>query len=388
MITTTDKGKLLRAKMGLILQQPFFATLMMSKVFVEDTSIKTADINGKTIKYNPEYFDKLSPDELIGVLCHLVMHPALLHHTRRNGRDIKTWNKAADYAINPLILQAGMVLPEGFLIDDQYKDMPVEGIYTRLGEKPDPDGQPNGGNNGDDDKDSKGKGKGDDNDPGGCGSVSDAIPDYEILEQEVEAKQQLAQALQIAKQQGKLPGGFERLVEEILEPKIHWKEKLARFVTEVSVNDYSFSKPNLRYLHSGFILPGLYSEEVGIIVLMVDTSASITNEEINMFAGEMQDICSTFNARIHVIFIDIKVTHTQIIEPDDTFHLEAKGGGGTDFKPGFAYLEENDIVPKCVVYFTDGCCNSYPPEPDYPVMWAQIGGYRMKPPFGDIININ
>lgn len=379
-------NKLIRAKAQLILTQPFFATLMMNKVFVEDTSIKTADINGKTIRYNPEYFDGLPSDQLQGVLCHLVMHVAMMHHTRRNGRDIKNWNKATDYAINPLVIDAGMHLPPDYLISDQYKDLPAEGIYTMLGQKEDPDSQNKGQGDGDQDGDGKGKGDGN-NDPGGCGGVSDAVPDYEIPEQELKAKQELAQAVQIARQQGNLPGGIERLVQELLDAKISWKEKLARFVAEISNSDYSFMRPNIRYLHTGFILPGLYSEEAGDIVLMVDTSMSIKEEELNMFATEMQEICSSFKASFLVIFIDTKVAHVQTIEPDEDFHLDPKGGGGTDFRPGFKYLEENNIVPKCVVYFTDGACHSYPEEPEYPVMWAQIGGYKMKAPFGEVINI-
>lgn len=384
-------GKLLRAKMGLIMSQPFFATLMMSKVFVPDASIKTADTNGRTIKYNPEYFDKLSPDELKGVICHLLMHTAMLHHTRRGNRSVAQWNKACDYAINPLIRKSGMVLPEGFLIDDQYDDMAAEGIYARMGEKPDDDGKPKGGDGDENNDDGSGGGNGnngDDNDPGGCGGVSDALPEYQMQEQEAHAKQELAQALQIAKQQGKLPGYLELLMEEILEPKISWQEQLARFLSEIAKNDYSYLKPNLRYLHSGFILPGLYNEEPGDIVLIVDVSGSTMGPDLNRFGAEMQDICSTFKASILVIFVDTRVTHTQVIEPDDTFHLDPKGGGGTDFRPGFDYLIENNIQPKCVVYFTDGVCHSYPEEPDYPVMWAQTGGYKMDNPFGEVINID
>jgi predicted metal-dependent peptidase len=378
-----DSGKLLRAKMGLILEQPFYATLMMSKIFVEDESIKTSDINGKTIRYNPEYFDSLPPDELKGVICHLVMHTAMLHHTRREGRDKEQWNKACDYAINPLITQSGMVLPKDSLNSSQYSDLAAENIYTMLGNKPKQDAPPAGVEG---DGEQPGEGEGDNSE--GCGNVSDAVPEYEIAQQEQQAKQEFAQAVQMAKRQGNLPAGFERLIEQILEPNISWKEKLARFLSEVAKNDYTFTKPNLRYLSTGFILPGLYNEEMGEIVLVVDTSGSINEEELNVFAGEMQDICSSFKAKITVLFVDTKVCHTQVIEPDEDFQLEPKGGGGTDFRPGFEYLEQEQIEPKCLVYFTDGVCHSFPEEPAYPVMWAQSGGYKMDVPFGEIININ
>lgn len=405
MTDTKKDSKLIRAKVGIILENPFFATLMMRKHFVADPSIKTACTDGKTIKYNPAFFDSLSTDELKGVICHELLHITLLHHTRREGRDLKRWNEATDLALNPILINSGMVLPKGALADSSYSNMSAEDIYKMLpgkeegGEDQNKDDQGEGDQGGagqpqpgDQPQDGQGNQPDEDNDPGGTGGVEDAPAQTqsEMAQAEAEAKQELAQAIQMAKQMGKLPAGLERLVEEILQPRIAWQEVLARFLSEVAHNDYSFSKPNPRYISSGFILPTLYNKEVGDIVLLVDTSGSIDEELLNTFAAEMQDIASNFHSTIKVIYVDSEFQGDQDIEPDDTFKLEPKGGGGTSFVPGFKWMEEQGIQPKCAVYFTDGYCSDFPEEPDFPVLWCVHGSYysQFSPIFGETVKLD
>lgn len=377
-----ENKKLMKAKVGIILSNPFFATLMMRRQFVEDESIKTTATDGKLIKFNPAYLEELSQDELMGVICHDLLHTTLLHHTRREGRDIKQWNKATDYAINPILVNSNLVLPKGYLIDNQFDDMSAEQIFKLLPaeqEKQDGDDEQGDGSN-------DGSGQGD----MGCGGIEDAPgnSESETTQTEAEAKLELAQALQIAKQQGKLPAGMARLAEEVLKPRIAWQEVLARFLAEVAKNDYSFSKPNMRYLHTGFILPSLYNVEIGQIVLVVDTSGSIDEVLLNEMAAEMQDICSTFNVSIKVYYVDAKLQGEQDIEPDDVFKLTPKGGGGTDFRPAFVHMEEQGIEPKALVYFTDLACHSFPNEPSFPVLWAKYGNYKKEVPFGEVVQVD
>lgn len=381
-------NKIMKAKVGIILTQPFFATLMMRRNFIADTTIETANTNGKDIRYNPAFIESLPADQVQGVICHELMHSTLLHHIRRGGRDIKQWNKACDYALNPILLNSGMKLPDGCLVDGRFDNMSAESIFRQL-EQEKQDEQPQQPEQG------EGQGNGQQqpsNDPGGSGGVEDAPvhSEAEMAEAEAQSKQELAQAVQIAKQQGKLPAGIARMVAEIMQPKIAWQEVLARFLDEVVKNDYSFSRPNPRYIASGFIMPSLHNVEMGEIVLIVDTSGSVYEdpELLNTFAGEMQDIVSTFNATIRVIYVDSKFQGEQTIEPDDTFQLEPKGGGGTNFRPGFEYMDEQGITPKAIVYFTDLCCHSFPDEPDCPVLWAKWGDYANEVPFGEVIQVD
>lgn len=368
----TAQEMLTKAKAQLILSEPFFAILALKMNFVEEKSIKTMRTDGNYVWYNPNFVNSLFLDEVKGVIAHEVMHPALFHHTRRGMRDRKKWNKACDYAINPLLLDAGFILPEGFLVDDNYREMPAEQIYNLLPEGDD--------NEGDDDED----------DPGGCGSVIDnpSQGQAEKAEEESEMRESLQQAVNAGEKWGKLPNFIKRAIQDSLHPKVDWKEVLARFLAEPCRDDYTFRKPNPRYLGTGFYLPYLQNETVGEIVMVVDTSGSINEKLLNDFGTEMQSVANTFGKGFKVIYVDSEVQNIEDVEPDGAVDLHPSGGGGTDFKPAYEWLEKEGIVPKALVYFTDGVCNSFPePSPDYPTLWAIYGKHNFEPPFGEVVNI-
>lgn len=367
--------KLLKAKVQLILEQPFFATLALLLQYAPDPTLKTASTNGETLTYNPGYVDKLSIEEVKGLIAHEVFHIAMLHHTRRDNRNVKSWNQATDYAINPMLVASGFALPAGYLSNDRYLNKSAEQIYHLLpapamNEEPDVKDDTSGNNE------------------NGFGEVMDAPPGKAPTEIEANSKQTLAQAALIAKRQGKLPAHLERLVTEILQPRINWQEVLARFLAELSRNDYTWSKPGPRYLHTGIYLPALESTEAGKVILIADTSASVDEVLINQFAAEVQAIAHTFSIPLQIIYVDAAVKDIQDIDADEPVQLNPSGGGGTDFRPGFRYIEQHDLQPKAVVYLTDGDCTRFPSPPDYPVLWAQFGDdVAFQPPFGEAIQI-
>lgn len=367
-----------KAKVQLVLSQPFFASLMLRLEQHEDKTCQTAYTDGHRIGYNPEFFDKIGTEGIKTVLAHEVMHVAMLHHTRRAGRDPQKWNQAADYAINGILQDAGFEIPAGGLINSAYTGKSAEEIYNLLPSSPE------GGKG----KNGQGGGQLNGNDPGGMGEVRDAPAGTEAQKKEIEAKvkQAVAQAAMAAKKAGNLPADLDRLVSEILEPQIPWREVLARFLSEISRNDYTWKKPNRRYMSAGLYLPALENEEPGKVALLVDTSGSISNTELNTFASEMQAILDTFQTKCEVIYVDTKVAGTQVIEPGEEVKLHPKGGGGTDFRPGFEHIEQQEEQPKAAVYFTDGCCNSFPQNTEFPVLWAQYGS-EFKPPFGEVLKI-
>ena len=359
----TTAEKISKAKVQLILKQPFFASLALPMDYIPDTSIETACTNGKVIKYNPDFIDSLTPEQVKGVLAHEVLHVAFFHHTRRGNRDPKGWNVAADYAINPMLKESGFVLPAGILLSAKYTGKTAEKIYSLLPEEERKEG-------------------------GGFGEVEDTPQKNDPQGEEAMIKTAMIRAAMIAKRQGKLPDCIDRMIKEILQPKINWREVLARFLSEIVRTDYTWKKPSSRYLHTGIYLPSLESEEPGKIILMVDTSGSIDGELINQFAGEAQEIAQSFNTGFQILYVDTAVQGVQDIEPDEPVRLDPKGGGGTNFRPGFEYITENDLQPKAVIYLTDGACHSFPAYPDYPVLWAQFGDYPFfSPPFGEVLHI-
>lgn len=362
--------KLQKAKMSLLLSHPFYSALLFQVECIEDNSCETCTINGKTIRYNGKFVEELSNDKLVGVLAHEILHLANCHHTRRGTRDKSTWNRATDYAINGLLLNDKFELPVDRLYEPIYDGKSAEEIYSMI--KGDSDSEP-----------------GEKEDPGGCGAVDDppVKDEEELLGLELDIQQAVLQALMIAQAQNKCPEYIKRLVEETLRPKVNWKEALAQYLSELSKNDFSWIKPNTRYLHTGLYLPALHNEEPGAVILIIDTSGSISDKMVSQFAAEVQEILSVFKISLTIIYVDEEVRSVQSIAFDDPIELEPLGGQGTSFIPGFVYIQENDLQPRAVVYLTDGCCSSFPDCPDYPVIWAKYGYYHFTPPFGYVIEV-
>lgn len=366
---TPTKTKLTKARINLLINHPFFASILLRMPCVERTDIPTMAVDGVSLYYNADFVEKTPFDELVGVLAHEAMHIACLHHLREGARNHEKFNRAADYAINPLIEDARLSLPKDRLRKKEYDGKSAEEIYSLM---PD-NGQESG----------QGQGQGD---FGGCGQVM-PYPSKDpsaMAEQEQQVKIAVAQATQYAKTCGKLPDSIERMVGNLLEPSVDWREVLKRFVQDVARNDYTFRRPNQRYIATGFYLPTLYNEELGQITVAIDTSGSITQDELVEFASELNGIMSEYQGvRLTVIYCDAEVAHVDEYEGDMPVNLTMHGGGGTDFKPPFDWVEKNEHQPKCMVYFTDGCCNSFPEIPEYPTLW--LATQKFNPPFGELI---
>lgn len=390
-MTQTAKDKMTKARAGLILDHPFFGSLALRQVLVENNAIETLGTDSRQILYNPKFVDSLSLEETKGVIAHEVMHVACAHHARRGSRDLEKWNIAGDYAINPMLTDAGFRLPEGGLNDPAFRDMSAEEIYTKI-----PDPPKGGGGQGGGKKDGQGHGKCPP-DPGRCGAVMDAPGEdggpptqAELAQAEQEAKIAVAQAAQQAKAMGRLPAGIERMLEDMLAPKLPWRELLRRFMDQAAKTDYSWVPPNRRFIHRGMYLPSFESEDLGEVAIAVDTSGSVSHEEVAQFAGEISAILEEFpGVQTTVIYCDADVAHVEEFSHDDLpVQLHPAGGGGTDFRPPFEWLDKHGRSPVALLYFTDMCCYSFPNPPPYPVMWIQTSDCNMgEPPFGEVIQI-
>lgn len=387
-----------KARSEVVMMDPFFGTLLLRMRMKEDPTCPTAWTDGVTIGYNPEFINKLDPEERKGLLVHEIMHPVLMHHIRRNNRAKKAWNIACDYALNPLIADR-YKLPKSALInpawagksaDEIYNLLPKNGRHGGGGNDPDGDQNPqdNNGSGGEND---------DNSDPGGCGEVRDNPNNNQSQQQadkqaEAEWKQAIAQARHIAKMQGKLPANLDKLVDEALEPVVEWKNVLRRFASEHARAEESWNRPQRRLLHQGVYLPGLRSEQIGPIAIFRDTSGSIycDPEALAQFNGEIEAIALDVKpTSVIVIDCDAAVQQVIEIEPGEGLPaalLAAKGGGGTSFVPPFTYLKEQGIDPKCVIYLTDGY-GTFPDEAevDWPTMWVMTTD--VEPPFGERVQL-
>lgn len=425
--------KLLRARVQLLFTQPFFATLCLRLKLIPDSVFPTMATNGKVIRYNPSFVESLTPEELEGVLAHEVLHCALGHHCRRGNRQKRLWNVAADYAINPIVLNNHLVLPAGALVKAEYEGLSAEQIYDRLVQEQSDSGtsasannqsggsgsgtpqsgngaaghaQGNGAgtsgdttspsNSGNREKEQPSLEDDDLNSPreGGFGEVLDATDEAGNPAGEGEANRQASewaiaaqQALQAAKAQGHGTSDVERPLQESRQSTQNWKAILRAFVGSTVLADYRWFPPNRRFVSAGLYLPSLHCEGVGQLVIGVDTSGSVTSRELEEFASEITAISDQAQPeKIHVVYCDEAVTGTQEFGPYEPIALEPRGGEGTDFRPVFQWVEDNKIHPVCLIYLTDLWCSHYPsPQPGYPVLW--VTNSARTAPFGETVRI-
>ncbi|MCK4820126.1 hypothetical protein KA005_30455 [bacterium] len=243
-----------------------------------------------------------------------------------------------------------------------------------------------------------------DPDPGNCGEVRDypgqngksdtgqASPS-ERKQQEQDWKIATVQAATQAKQYGNMPAGLDAEIQNIVEPKVDPRDLLQRFVAMSSKNDFTWTLPNRRYIPQGLYLPSMKSEELGTVVLVLDTSISIGQKELDNFSAIVSAILEAYIIDATVLYCDTQVYEPEYFKREDLpLKLKMKGRGGTDFEPPYLWVKENSIDPVCLIYLTDLECDSYPDFiPDYPVMWICTepeGGYWDKPPFGEVIYID
>lgn len=339
---------LTKARAQLIIDEPFIGELSLRLLLAEEPDIPTMGVDGRNYFYNPEFVLRHPPAEIRTLVAHEVFHCVLDHIGRRGARDPQKWNIAADYADNEMLDKAGFAHVATWLRDEQYDGMGVEQIYNLLPDRPSP----------------------------GSGSALCEIRNAPVDEAEAtllsnDWKIATIQAASAAQQQGKLPANLKRFVDELVAAHVNWREQLRLYITERSKDDFTWMRPNRRYLPLGLILPSMYSETMGEICLVVDTSGSIDDAMLQVFTSEVRAIRDAVHPRLtRVIYCDAKVQHVDEFLAEDELKTQMYGGGGTDFRPPFRYLDEQNLHPACLVYLTDMKGRFPDTPPEYPVIWC------------------
>jgi predicted metal-dependent peptidase len=367
-MAVTIEKRLAKAKTSLILEHPFIGTIALNMPFQITEDVPTAATNGKRVLFNPGFVESLTDEELVFLVAHECLHPMLEHNYRRHERNPRKWNRAADYVINQLLVDDKIgKMPEVGLCDRSIYDAgkgTSDGIYNIL---PDEDGDDGGGYSGtglDDCEDGEG---------------TQAEQDQAAGEMKVK----VAQAAQAAKMCGKLSASMERLVDEVLNPKVDWRDVLQRFVEKCKTDQRSWARPNRRFIQQGFYLPSRDGEAMGELVVGADCSGSCW-DVLNQFAAEVKTIHEDQKpSKITVIYFDSTVSHVDEFGRDDEFHMEGHGGGGTAFSPIFEKIAELGAEPVCCVVLTDLYCDDFGEQPDYPVLWVSNGSDEA--PWGEVV---
>lgn len=433
----------------LMIYQAFYGTLAANLKLVETKEahgqpVETMATDGQSIFINPDFIAKLYDDEVLFVLAHEAGHCAALHHVRRGDREPELWNIAGDYVLNIDLHDASVGrMPEGGLLDFRFRGWSTEEVYdellreqkkqqqkqqsassggqsqsqqddasqkpekgsqkpgsqkqqsdTRKGEKP-----ASGQQSGSDEQDSakgKGQSQGQKSDPGRCGQVLDAAAGAaEKAEQEADWQRITRQAVAVAKRAGTLPAGAELLLGELNKPRENWRETMRRFVDQSSTADYAWTRPDRRFACEPFMLPSLVSDGVHHVAVGFDTSGSIYCQPklLDTFRSEMQALLDEGGVdMLTIIHCDSAVQLVETYEKGELIKMQAKGGGGTSYKPVWKHLAEMSETPAAVVYFTDLEPNDgFGEAPNVPVLWACYGPLRQitskaaAVPFGEAV---
>lgn len=368
---------------SIIEKEPLFAHLIRKLAPIQSVSVPTSATDGINIFWNREFFEAISFEEGCGVLLHEILHNAYLHLWRRQKRDPQLWNIATDYAIN-LIVNKTFALPPGTLLDTKYTNMSAEEIYDQLPVKESKEQSWC-------EKPWEGQGKQPQAQPGqGSGNIVSKLAqnakDAMTKAKEDAAKTKAAQASPgqlerewdrafdeaFTKHYGSAPSYIQRMIgQKHYIPVVDWAELVANILSE-SINDYTFSSPDRRFLEEPFILPELYSwDAVKDVIFAYDTSGSISDDDLHSFYNETKAMFEQFdNLTGWAAVCDARIHSFKEITTDATYKdINFKGGGGTAFEPVFDEVEKRNLRPKAMFYFTD-TWGSFPrEEPPYPVFW-------------------
>jgi predicted metal-dependent peptidase len=363
------RGSLLRLR-G---KSPFLATLALFATFRADPNHPTAATDGREVIYNPEFMESLPHEQVDAVLLHELLHAALLHVTRRGWRDPKGFNIAADIVVNGILTQSGFVLPDGTIHDPDLQKYSVEEVYAILSKQ-----APRDLENPDL---LEGQGK------PGAGKDGASSPDQAARAKELERhwKEALEQASAVSRgqQRGDVAAGLLRQLDSHKPAQLDWKTLLWRFLTRTPTDFTHFDR---RFLYQRQYLEALDSESVRVYAC-IDTSGSVEDAQMQDFLAELRGIARAYpQAKIFVHYADAALYGGFDLENE---WLAPVGGGGTDFKPFFAMLEQQNPENSVAVYLTDGYGDFPAHAPNLPVLWVVTAGGLDTPafPFGEVARL-
>lgn len=420
--------RLQKARMGLVQTSVFFTTLCLRLEMKVDPEAKHAFwTDGVTLGVHPIAALETPMPELEGTLARATLNSALGHPTRREHREAKMWSEAAGHVACLEVLAAGLKLPPGAPANPAYAGMTVEQVYAMMQSAAEQDpgtkgtnknsspsqgspgqsgspgpapttpaaGKPQGGTpsapptpaNGSPGQPESADGTGGEPLPQ-SGEVRDAPGDEAATSsQDGTWQQAIAQATQLARAAGELPGGLERAAEKAVAARVSWREALQRYFKERAKDDSTWTKPNRRFMMDfGIYLPSLESVKMGPLVFAVDMSGSVGQKAIDQFFSEIDSARQECGPEYVLILpFDSEIREAFRFDGDEESVVKAKSGGGTDFRPAVEYLAREGITPEALVYLTDLDCTHFATEPEYPVLWVTTR--KAFAPYGDVIEM-
>jgi predicted metal-dependent peptidase len=383
---------LITARVGLLLKASFFGNLATRlKLVNADEWCATAATDGRNFYYNTRFIKMLRPKEVEFLFGHEVLHCVYDHFGRRGDRNPQLWNIADDFCVNADLKKhhvGEFITSVPCLYDHKYDGMSAEEVYDILYEKADKidindllNKMIDDHLDGDDEQDGSG-GDGDQREGKGRPQLS--------KEERQQIKDEIKEAMLAAasaSDAGNIPAGVKRLIKDLTEPKMDWRELLRMQLESTIKSDYTWMRASRKGWHMDAVMPGMKLDPMIDIALMIDASGSMDDAMLKDILSETASIMESFPAyRIHVASFDTEVYNPQQYDSDnleDITEYEIQGGGGTDFDCMFKYLKDNEIEPKRLVVFTDGYpFGSWGDENYADTVWILHGTTSIEPPWG------
>ena len=398
------REKLTTARVGLLLKASWFGSMATRLPLVNsDAWLPTAATDGRYFYYNSKFINMLKVKECEFLFGHEVLHNVYEHLGRSNDNkhNPQIANIAADYAVNGDLIQARIgtqITTVPTLYEPNYMGWSMEEIYDHIvdnAEKIDIedlvdqlldehlDGEDsNGSGDGDDDgKPTEGK-------DGNLESKSK--PKYNEEDRKKirdEIKDALINSAKTCENAGELPGGVQRIIKDLTEPKMDWRDLIAQSIESTIKSDFSFMRQSRKGWQTNVILPGMIPENTIDVSIALDMSGSISNEMGRDMLSEVKGIMEQFTSfKIKLWCFDTNVyNYAEFDESngDEIDEYEPTGGGGTDFMCNWRYMKDNDIQPDRFIMFTDGYpCGQWGDEQYCDTVYIIHGNDTIQPPFG------
>jgi predicted metal-dependent peptidase len=383
------REKLISARVGLLLKASFFGNLATRlKLVNADEWCPTAATDGRNFYYNTRFIEMLRPKEIEFLFGHEVLHCVYDHFGRRGDRDPQLWNIANDYCVNGDLVKHNVgekITSVPCLYDRKYDGMSSEEVYDALYENAEKidigklldqmiDEHLDGEGDGDGDQEGEGKGR-----PRLSAEEKQAIKD--------EIKEAMLAAAATVDGAGNLPAGVKRLIQQLTEPQMNWRELLRMNLESTIKADYTWMRASRKGWHMDAVMPGQKPDEMIDVAVMLDASGSISPDMLRDFLSEIQGIMDSFPSyKIHVVTFDTQCYNPAQYDSDNLDSMldyEVSGGGGTDFDCIFTYLKEEEITPRRLIVFTDGYPFGSWGDAEYcDTTWILHGTTTIVPPWG------
>ena len=390
-VDNAAREKLITARVGLLLRAGFFGNLATRlKLVNADEWCPTAATDGRTFWYNSQFINRLNLKECEFLFGHEVLHVVYDHLGRRGDREPVLSNIAADYCVNSDLIDHNIgqkITTVPVLYDRKYRGMSYEEVYDDLYQNAKKINLDQLAKQMLDEhldmEDGDGDGDGDDKE-GKNGRPKLSKAEQKALRDEIkDAVLQAARACGT----GDLPAGVQRMIKDLTESVIDWRELLLQQIQSTIKNDYSWNRPNRRSWHMDAVMPGMKPGETVDLCIAIDTSGSIGSEELKIFLSEIKGIMDSYDDyKIQVWSFDTSVYNMQEFTQEnmkDILEYEPMGGGGTDFMANWEFMKEHGIEPKKFVMFTDGYpFGSWGDDNYCDTVFIIKGNPKCQPPFG------